>query len=123
MAVWVRLCYEKVTCHYSLLTRITGKRHAVNFHELTARANVVAACTPDEGERKWAAENLEGVKIYSDYDEMLEDDLDAVVVASGQDHMASKIFRIGHLGFFTQQDLEETMNAVETRLHELGFKS
>ncbi len=48
---------------------------------------------------------------------------DALVIASGQDHMAGKIFRIGHLGFFTQQDLEQTMNAVETRLHELGFKA
>ncbi len=47
---------------------------------------------------------------------------DAVVIASGQDHMAGKIFRVGHLGFFTQQDLEQAMNAVETRLHELGFK-
>ncbi len=47
---------------------------------------------------------------------------DAVVIASGQDHMAGKIFRVGHLGFFSEQDLEQTMNAVETRLHELGFK-
>ncbi len=47
---------------------------------------------------------------------------DAVVIASGQDHMAGKIFRVGHLGFFTEQDLEQAMNAVETRLHELGFQ-
>ncbi len=47
---------------------------------------------------------------------------DAVVIASGQDHMAGKIFRVGHLGFFSEQDLEQAMNAVETRLHELGFK-
>lgn len=60
-----------------------GKRHAVNFHHLTARAHVVAASTPDAEERKWGAGNLEGVEIYSDYDEMLErKDLDAIVVAS-----------------------------------------
>ena len=47
---------------------------------------------------------------------------DAVVIASGQDHMAGKIFRVGHLGFFSEHDLEQAMNAVETRLHELGFK-
>ena len=47
---------------------------------------------------------------------------DSVVIASGQDHMAGKIFRVGHLGFFSEQDLEQAMNAVETRLHELGFK-
>jgi len=49
-------------------------------------------------------------------------ELDHVVIASGQDHMAGKIFRVGHLGFYTQQDIEQAMNAVETRLHELGFK-
>jgi myo-inositol 2-dehydrogenase / D-chiro-inositol 1-dehydrogenase len=44
---------------------------------------VIAASTPDEQERRWAAENLEGVKIYSNYDEMIEkEDLQAVVIAS-----------------------------------------
>ncbi|KAJ9481361.1 hypothetical protein VN97_g12121 [Penicillium thymicola] len=60
-----------------------GKRHAANFHELTARANVVAASTPDQNEGEWAAENLQGVQIFQDYDEMLEQaDLEAVVIAS-----------------------------------------
>ncbi|KAF4185819.1 hypothetical protein CNMCM7927_006244 [Aspergillus lentulus] len=60
-----------------------GKRHAINFHELTARANVVAASTPDYNERQWAAENLQGVQIFQDYDEMLEKaGLEAVVIAS-----------------------------------------
>jgi myo-inositol 2-dehydrogenase/D-chiro-inositol 1-dehydrogenase len=44
---------------------------------------VVAASTPDEEERRWAIDNLEGVTIYSDYDEMIaKEDLQAVVVAS-----------------------------------------
>lgn len=44
---------------------------------------MIAASTPDEQERRWAAENLEGVKIYSNYDEMIEkEDLQAVVIAS-----------------------------------------
>lgn len=47
---------------------------------------------------------------------------DQVVLASGQDHMAGKIFRIGHLGFFKEADLIETMDKVELRLHEMGFK-
>ncbi|KAJ5408465.1 hypothetical protein N7509_002348 [Penicillium cosmopolitanum] len=60
-----------------------GKRHAVNFHELTARANVVAASTPDPTEREWGAKNLEEVQIFQDYDEMLEKaNLQAVVIAS-----------------------------------------
>ena len=43
---------------------------------------------------------------------------DHIVLAGGQDHLTGKIFRIGHLGFFTQQDLEETMNTLELRLSE-----
>lgn len=47
---------------------------------------------------------------------------DKVVLADGQDHMKGKIFRVGHLGYFSQNDLEEAMNAVERRLREAGFE-
>ena len=47
---------------------------------------------------------------------------DHVVLASGQDHMAGKIFRVGHLGFFKEADLVEAMDKVELRLRDLGFK-
>lgn len=44
---------------------------------------MVAITTPDATEREWAAANLEGVKIYASFDEMLQKEaLDAVVVAS-----------------------------------------
>lgn len=33
---------------------------------------VVAASTPDDKEHEWATENLEGVKTYHNYEEMLE---------------------------------------------------
>jgi aspartate aminotransferase-like enzyme len=47
---------------------------------------------------------------------------DGVVLADGQDHMKGKIFRIGHLGYFTQDDLVKTMDALERRLREAGFQ-
>ncbi len=47
---------------------------------------------------------------------------DGVVLADGQDHMKGKIFRIGHLGYFTQDDLVQTMDALERRLREVGFQ-
>src|SRR5579875_30299 len=47
---------------------------------------------------------------------------DGVVLADGQDHMKGKIFRIGHLGYFTQDDLVQTMDAREPRLREAGFQ-
>lgn len=62
-----------------------GKRHAVNYLHRTPRAEVVAAFTPDETELVWGKENLEpyGVKIYSDYDQMLKHEgLEAVVIAT-----------------------------------------
>ena len=44
---------------------------------------MVAASTPDADERRWAEANLEGVKIYADFDQMLEQEsLHAVIVAS-----------------------------------------
>jgi hypothetical protein len=50
-----------------------GKRHAINFHDLT----------PDAEECRWAETNLEDVNIYADFDEMLErESLHAVIVAS-----------------------------------------
>jgi myo-inositol 2-dehydrogenase / D-chiro-inositol 1-dehydrogenase len=61
-----------------------GARHALHFHTMTPRAEVVAVSSPDPKELKWAARNLEGVRVYADYDEMLrsETTLEAVVVAS-----------------------------------------
>jgi len=47
---------------------------------------------------------------------------DKIVLASGQDKLQGKIFRIGHLGFFTEADLAQVMDAVEKRLPEYGFK-
>ncbi|GAC1361375.1 MAG: alanine--glyoxylate aminotransferase family protein [Ktedonobacteraceae bacterium] len=47
---------------------------------------------------------------------------DHVVLADGQDHMKGKIFRVGHLGYFTETDLVQAMDAVEQRLHEAGFQ-
>ncbi|KAK9387145.1 hypothetical protein V1515DRAFT_626423 [Lipomyces mesembrius] len=50
-----------------------GQRHANNFLNLTPRAELVAAFSPDSREIAWAKENLEpyGVTLYMDYDEML----------------------------------------------------
>ncbi|GER92042.1 hypothetical protein KDW_62040 [Dictyobacter vulcani] len=44
------------------------------------------------------------------------------MLADGQDHMKGKMFRIGHLGYFTDSDLEQTLDAVERHLKELGYR-
>ncbi|KAA6408919.1 MAG: NAD-binding Rossmann fold oxidoreductase family [Lasallia pustulata] len=62
-----------------------GKRHALHFLNRTPRAELVAASTPDDAEIQWARVHLEpyGVRLYKDYDEMLQQEgLQAVVIAS-----------------------------------------
>ena len=61
-----------------------GSRHAIHFHHFTPRARLVAACSPEPNELEWASENLDGVRLYSDYDRMLEQEetVQAIVVAS-----------------------------------------
>ncbi|KAK0658850.1 putative oxidoreductase YrbE [Lasiodiplodia hormozganensis] len=60
-----------------------GKRHALNLHTLTHRAEVVAVSSPDQEECKWAMDQLDGVRVYQDYDEMLaKEDLQAILIAS-----------------------------------------
>lgn len=64
-----------------------GRRHAQNFLERTPRAEVVAAFCPKDfqGDIDWANEHLVpfGVKLYHDYDQMLNHPgLEAVVVST-----------------------------------------
>lgn len=62
-----------------------GKRHALHFLERTPRAQLVAASTPDDTEIEWAKQHLEpfGVRLYKDYDQMLQQEgLQAVIIAS-----------------------------------------
>ena len=62
-----------------------GKRHALHFLNHTPRAELVAACSPDDAELQWAKRHLEvfGVRLYKDYGDMLKQEgLEAVVIAS-----------------------------------------
>jgi myo-inositol 2-dehydrogenase / D-chiro-inositol 1-dehydrogenase len=77
-----------------------GARHALHFHNLTPRAEVIAVSSPDAKELQWAARTLEGVSVYADYDEMLrsEKDLQAVVVASATVVHAEQAIKAINLG-------------------------
>lgn len=46
---------------------------------------------------------------------------DHIVLAGGQDKLDGKIFRVGHLGFFSEADLAQAMDTLEIRLREFGF--
>jgi aspartate aminotransferase-like enzyme len=47
---------------------------------------------------------------------------DNVVLAGGQGQLDGKIFRIGHLGNFAEEDLAAAIDRLEARLIELGYK-
>ena len=43
-----------------------------------------------------------------------------MVVASGQQQLKGKIFRIGHMGYCDPLDILTLLSAMETALHRLG---
>lgn len=44
-----------------------------------------------------------------------------ITIAGGQDHLAGKIFRIGHLGYFDRFDILTTLAGLEMTLAETGY--
>ena len=44
-----------------------------------------------------------------------------IVLAGGQDHLASTIFRIGHLGFVCDRDILTAISALESTLYHLDY--
>lgn len=46
-----------------------------------------------------------------------------VVLAGGQGKLSGKVFRIGHLGHVSQEDIEEVLEALKTVLPKVGFSS
>jgi aspartate aminotransferase-like enzyme len=52
----------------------------------------------------------EGVQIKALLKELRESN--GIVLAGGQDHMTGKLFRIGHMGFFSHEELVQTMDAL-----------
>jgi myo-inositol 2-dehydrogenase / D-chiro-inositol 1-dehydrogenase len=56
-----------------------GQRHAVNLAWHVPGATLAAACSPVAAEREWAQSHLPELKLYSDYEALLDDEtLDAV---------------------------------------------
>ncbi|TET54104.1 MAG: alanine--glyoxylate aminotransferase family protein [Actinobacteria bacterium] len=45
-----------------------------------------------------------------------------VTIAGGQEHLAGKIFRLGHLGYYDKFDITTALSALEMTLQELGYQ-
>ena len=99
---------------------------------------VVEWCDPGEGvkalglellcqDERFASDTVtaikcpEGVEV-SALRNAMEDDYN-VVIAGGQAKLQGKIFRIGHLGLVEEEDIRETLRALEQTLAKLGFKA
>jgi aspartate aminotransferase-like enzyme len=46
-----------------------------------------------------------------------------VVLAGGQGKLSGKIFRIGHLGHVSQDDIQEVLEALKIGLGKVGFRA
>ncbi len=46
-----------------------------------------------------------------------------IVLAGGQQKLNGKIFRIGHLGWVTEEDIEQVISALKVVLPQAGFRS
>lgn len=97
-----------------------GSRHALHFHQLTPRAELIAVSSPDPKEIAWAARNLEGVRTYLDYDEMLrtEKELQAVVVSSATVVHAEQAIKAINLGLHVlcEKPLSTSPEVVRTQI-------
>ena len=53
---------------------------------------------------------------------MLRDEYD-IIAAEGRGVLAGKVFRIGHMGYVTTEDIDGVLEALKDALPKLGFKS
>jgi aspartate aminotransferase-like enzyme len=76
-------------------------------------------------DERFASDTVTAVKVPPDIEakaltRLLEDEFE-VVLAGGQGDLAGKIFRIGHLGLVTDEDIRQTLTALEGALQRLGY--
>ena len=76
-------------------------------------------------DERYASNTVTAVKVPEGVDgaaltKMLREEYDTVL-GGGQQHLAGKIFRIGHLGWVHEADIEKTIEVVGKALPRLGF--
>lgn len=111
------------------MMRAEGLENVIKRHELLASAARAAAealglklFAPAEGRGNavtpvWVPEGVDGKALVK----MLKDEY-GITIAGGQEHLAGKIFRIGHLGYFDRFDIITTIAGLEMVLTELGYE-
>ncbi|HLZ55976.1 MAG TPA: alanine--glyoxylate aminotransferase family protein [Ktedonosporobacter sp.] len=99
-------------------------RHAQAGEYVRGRAKALGlqlfADHPNASNTVTAVTVPEGIDIKAVMKKMREQD--HVVIQGGQAHLEGKIFRVGHLGFFTEADLAQAMDVLEKQLRAAGYK-
>ncbi len=77
-------------------------------------------------DERYASNTVTAVKVPEGVDgkkitKVLRED-EKVVVAGGQGQLEGKIFRIGHMGYVSEQDIDDVLRALKAALPRLGYK-
>jgi len=78
-------------------------------------------------DEKYASDTVTAIKMPNSVDHsklmgMMRNE-ENVVLAAGQGKLTTDIFRIGHLGYVVQEDIEEVVEALKTVLPKVGFSA
>ncbi|HUZ76637.1 MAG TPA: alanine--glyoxylate aminotransferase family protein [Chloroflexota bacterium] len=78
-------------------------------------------------EPRWASSVVTAVKVPEGVDGKrlvaLMEEQHGVTIAGGQEHLAGKIFRLGHMGYVSRADMQRCLDALRSTLAELGWKA
>lgn len=111
------------------MMREEGLENVIARHSKLAEATRVGAqalglklFAPPEGRGSavtpvWVPEGIDGKALVKTMSSTY-----GITIAGGQDHMAGKIFRVGHLGYFDQFDILTTLAGLEMTLTGLGYE-
>ena len=91
----------------------------------TTRDKVKALGLPLFADEKYASNTVTAIAAANGLDikklrKVMKDE-HQIVLAGGQQHLDGKIFRIGHLGWVTEDDIETVISALKESLPKAGF--
>ena len=86
----------------------TNRRSLSLFAEESIASNTVTAVSIPDG--------VDGSKLIG----MMREEHD-VVLAGGQASLGGKIFRIGHMGYTTSEEIQDVLDALKVVLPKVGF--
>jgi aspartate aminotransferase-like enzyme len=105
------------------LQNIFARHHRV---ALACRQGIKAIGLKQVADEKYASDTVTAIWLpagieYKPFAKMMLDEKD-VIITGGQGALDNKIFRIGHLGWVSEADIKECLDAVKYVLPKMGYK-